>query len=246
MRGLILAAGRQSLAADGQPTIMTNLAGKTLLDRQITALRSGGVTEVGVIRGYHAEAVTTTGVTWFDHPRWAETGQVMALSAAAEWLRSGTVIVCDGNIVFRHELVHTIGSVRGALVVGYDRSWRNLWTRRFAEPMTHVSAFRRGPAGNLLEIGGTAEDPETVQGQPVGMLKITPTAWQAMEAFAGTLEPVVRDHLDISSLLHGLLDLKTIGIGTVGTDGQWGRIESVTDVELYEQMAAAGELPLEG
>src|SRR3954453_16738561 len=87
MRGLILAAGRQSLAADGQPTIMTNLAGKTLLDRQIAALRSGGVTEVGVIRGYHADAVTTTGITWFDHPRWAETGQVMALSAAAEWLR---------------------------------------------------------------------------------------------------------------------------------------------------------------
>lgn len=129
MRGLILAAGRGPFAPADQPPAMTMLAGKTLLDRQSAALRAGGVTEIGVVRGYRPDAIKAADVTWFDHPRWAETGAVAELSAAAEWLRSGTVIVCDANIVFRHELVHAIGTVRGTLVVGYDRKWRALWAR---------------------------------------------------------------------------------------------------------------------
>ena len=246
MRGLILAAGRMPFTPADQPPVMTMLAGKTLLHRQVAALRAGGVTEVGVVRGYRPAAINATDVTWFDHPRWAETGDVAEVSAAADWLRSGTVVVCDGNIFFRHELVHAIGTVRGALVVGYDRTWRDLWARRFTDMAPHVAAFRRGPAGNLLDIGGMAESPDGLQGQPIGMLKVTPTAWQAVEAFLGTLEPVVRDHLDIGSLLHWLLDAKAIAIGTMGTDGQWGRVESAADVALYEQMVTAGELSLEG
>lgn len=246
MRGLILAAGKGSFAPDNLPPVMTRLAGKTLLERQIAALRVGGVAEVGVVRGYHAAAVKAPDVTWFDHPRWAETGDVAQLRAAAEWMRSGTVVVCDANVFFRHEFVHAIGTVRGTLVVGYDRKWRDLWTRRFSNLDGQVAAFRRGPAGNLLDIGGLAENADTVQGQPNGVLKFTPTAWQAVETFLGTLAPRVCDHLDIGSLLHWLLDSKSIAVGTVGTDGQCGRVTSATDVTLYEQMAAAGELALEG
>ncbi|MBS0642676.1 MAG: NTP transferase domain-containing protein [Proteobacteria bacterium] len=246
MRGLILAAGKGTFAPDNLPPVMTPLAGRTLLERQIAALRAGGVTEIGVVRGYYAAAVKAADVTWFDHPRWAETGDVAQLCAAAEWLRSGTVVVCDADVFFRHEFVHAIGTVRGTLVVGFDRKWRELWTRRFRDLTGQVAAFRRGPAGNLLDIGGLAEDAEGIQGQPNGVLKFTPTAWQAVEAFLGTLEARVRDHLDIGSLLHWLLDARSIAIGTVGTDGQGGRVTSAADVALYEQMAAAGELALEG
>jgi hypothetical protein len=170
----------------------------------------------------------------------------MELCAAAAWLRGGTVVVSDSNIFYRHELVHALGTVRGSLVVGYDRAWRALWARRFADPLAHVAAFRRGPAGNLLDIGGKAEQPDIVQGQPLGLLKVTPTAWQAVDAFLDGIDQLVRDHLDTGSLLHWMLDAKALAIGTVGTDGQCGRVESAADLALYEQMAAAGDLSLEG
>ncbi|HVZ10562.1 NTP transferase domain-containing protein [Rhodopila sp.] len=247
MRGLILAAGQGAFAQAGLPPVMTALAGKTLLERQIAALRAGGVAEIGVVRGYCADAIVVASeVTWFDHLRWKETGDVTALHAASEWLRGGTVIVCDANIFYRHELVHMIGTVRGALVVGYDRKWGDLWARRFSDPLAHVAAFRRGAAGNLMDIGGVAERPAEVQGQPMGVVKFTPTAWQAAETLLDALGDKEQGRLDMTALLRQLLQAKTVAVGTVGTDGQCGRIDSADDLALYEHMVATGELVLEG
>ena len=246
MRGLILAAGRGRFTQDDLPPAMTRLAGRTLIERQIAALRAGGATEIGVVRGYRAEAIGVAEVVWFEHPRWAQTGAVIELCTAAEWLRGGTVIVSDANIFFRHELVHALGTVRGALVVGYDRQWRTQWERRFADLAGHVEAFRRGPAGNLLAIGGAADDPDNVQGQPLGLLKVTPIAWQAVETLLAAIEGPAKKQLDIPGLLQRLLAEKSTPIGTVGTDGQCGRIDRAADVALYEEMVAGGALSLEG
>ena len=73
------------------------------------------------------------------------------------WLRSDPVIVSDANIFYSHDLVHRLGSVRGNLVLAFDRTWHDLWARRFTDPLAHAEIFRRSGSGNLLEIGGTAE-----------------------------------------------------------------------------------------
>ena len=64
MRGLILAAGRGSRMGplgDDRPKCMVELNGRPLLDRQIAALRRGGVEEVGIVRGYRAEILNFPG-----------------------------------------------------------------------------------------------------------------------------------------------------------------------------------------
>ena len=60
------------------------------------------------------------------------------------------------------------------------------------------------------------------------------------------LDAPTRDQLDITGLLRRLLATKPGAIGTVGTDGQWGKIDSPDDVALYERMVADGQLVLEG
>jgi hypothetical protein len=59
------------------------------------------------------------------------------------------------------------------------------------------------------------------------------------------LDAPTRDHLNMTGLLRRLLALKSVAIGTVGTDGQWGKVDSPGDVELYERMLADGQLSLE-
>jgi L-glutamine-phosphate cytidylyltransferase len=249
MRGLILAAGRTSHMGeigDQQPKCMVPLAGATLIARQIAALRGGGATEIGVVRGFRAEMIDYPDITYFENERWADTNTVMSLAAANAWLRSGPVIVSDSDIFYRQELVHRLGSVRGSLVVAYDRRWRDLWTRRFADPLTGAETFRRGGAGNLLEIGGKTTTIDEIEGRYVGLLKFTPSAWQAVDTVLAELDAPTRDQLSMTGLLRRLLAMKLVAIGTVGTDGQWGKIDSPGDVELYERMLADGQLSLEG
>jgi len=248
MRGLILAAGRGSrmgTLGDNRPKCLVELDGSPLLDRQIAALRRGGADEIGIVRGYRSDMLNFPGLTYFDNPRWAETNMVMSLAAAAEWLRSGPVIVSYADIFYRGELVRGLLNAPGALVISYDRDWQRLWTRRFADPLSDAETFRIGASGELLEIGGKTTRIEDIEGQYMGLLKFTPTAWTVIEGVLAALAPPVRDKLDMTGLLRRLLAAKALPIGTCGTNSQWGEIDNPGDVELYQGMIRDGVLALE-
>jgi L-glutamine-phosphate cytidylyltransferase len=248
MRAVILAAGRGSrmgYLGDDRPKCLVELKGKPLIERQIAALRRGGVDEIGVVRGYRAEMIDFPGVTYFTNKRWAETNMVVSLASAATWLRSEPVIVSYADIFYRSELVRGLAGAPGQLVVSYDRAWLSLWVRRFADPLSDAETFRIDAAGQLLEIGGRATRIEDIEGQYMGLLKLTPTAWSAVEALLDRLDAPTRNRLDMTGLLRRLVVGKTLPVSAFGTDGQWGEIDSPQDVALYQDMVREGELNLE-
>jgi len=248
MRALILAAGRGSRMGslgDARPKCLVELDGTPLLDRQLAALRRGGAREIGIVRGYRKEMLERPGLTYFDNPRWAETNMVMSLVCAAEWLRTSTVIVSYADIFYRSEIIRGLASADGALVVGYDRQWRALWTRRFADPLSDAETFRIDGSGELTEIGGKAASIEEIQGQYMGLNKFSPAAWDAVEQLLAELEPAVRDRLDMTGLIRRLLAARTLRVATFGTDGQWGEVDNAADVALYQTLLGDGALTLE-
>ena len=86
----------------------------------------------------------------------------------------GPVIVSYADIFYRSELVRGLAAASGELVITYDRAWRSLWTRRFADPLADAETFRVDDAGRLLEIGGKTTRIEEIEGQYMGLLKFTP------------------------------------------------------------------------
>lgn len=248
MRGLILAAGRgkrMGHIGDALPKCLVELDGTPLLQQQVAALRRGGVQEIGLVRGYRGEMLELPGFTYFENPRWRETNMVASLAAAASWLRTDAVIVSYADIFYRGELVRSLSEASGALVVAYDRGWRRLWQRRFRDPLSDAETFRTNRAGELVEIGGRARRIEEIEGQYMGLLKFTPAAWRAVQGLLEELEQSARDRLDMTGLLRRLLATGGLPIGTLASDGQWGEVDGPTDLELYQQMLAAGELELE-
>jgi choline kinase len=248
MRALILAAGRGSrmgTLGEDRPKCLVELDGRPLLERQIAALRRGGASEIGVVRGYRADMLNFPGLSYFDNERWSQTNMVMSLAAAAEWLRAGPVIVSYADIFYRGELVKGLAGTPGDLAISYDREWRRLWTRRFADPLSDAETFRIDEIGNLLEIGGKTQRIEDIEGQYMGLLRFTPTAWSAVEALLATLDPPARDRLDMTGLLRRLLADRAVSIRTFATNGQWGEIDNPEDVALYARMLSEGVLELE-
>ena len=247
MRAIILAAGRGKRLGplgDGRPKCLVELSGKPLLDRQVAALRGGGVSEIGIVRGYRADMIQLPGVMYFENPRWSETNMVSSLCAAAQWLRSGPVIVSYADIFFRRELVRELVESQDDLAIAYDRNWRMLWTRRFAQPLSDAETFRADSGGRLVEIGGKAKAVEEIKGQYMGLLRIAPAAWRAIEQLLGRLDQQARDRLDMTGLLQRLLGQR-FPIATIAADGQWGEVDSAGDLALYERMIEDGLLQLE-
>ncbi|HEX3685570.1 MAG TPA: phosphocholine cytidylyltransferase family protein [Bryobacteraceae bacterium] len=245
MRAIILAAGRGSRMGPlggERPKCLVELEGKRLIERQIAALRGGGVDDIAVVRGYRAEMIDITGVYYFANERWAETNMVMSLFAAASWLRSAPAVVSYSDIFYRSELVRDLAAAEGQLVVAFDRDWSRLWKRRFVDPLADAETFRIDESGRLLEIGGKTDRIEDIQGQYMGLFKLTPAAWSQVEALLNILEPSIRDRLDVTGLLRRLLAANEIEIGTFGAHGQWGEIDNPDDVALYATMARSGEL----
>ena len=247
MRAVILAAGRGSrmgTLVQDRPKCLVELAHKPLVRRQIAALRRGGVSTIGIVRGYLGNKINIEDVTYFENPRWAETNMVMSLAAAATWLRSDSVVISYADIFYGHAVVRDLAASSGDLVVACDRSWRNLWARRFADPLSDAETFRTDDRGNLIDIGRRTTQIDDIQGQYMGLLKFTPQAWRAVEALLAAVDAKARDAMDMTTLLRALLE-SGFAIRTVDTAVPWGEIDSSGDLELYEKMIREGELCVE-
>src|SRR5207247_3071017 len=88
-RAVILAAGFEPqllpLIQD-RPKAMLEVKGRSILERQVEALRRCGVRDIVVVRGYRKERISLPGLRFVDHDPFAEPGAVGSLFGAARGL----------------------------------------------------------------------------------------------------------------------------------------------------------------
>lgn len=244
MRGLILAAGRGSRMGsmtEDAPKCMVELGCRTLLQRQVSALRSGGCREIGIVTGYKADLIAGAGDTAFHNAEWATSNMVRSLAAAEDWLAVGDVIVSYSDIFYSGETVADLAQAPGDLAIAYDPDWLALWAARFDDPLSDAETFRRDATGRLIEIGGKTDDLSQIEGQYMGLLKFTPQGWGAVGQALASLDPERRRRIDMTSLL-SLLLASGVAIGTSPVAGPWGECDHPGDLAIYQRWIAEGRL----
>jgi choline kinase len=243
MRAIILAAGRGSRMGHRTadlPKCLTPLAERPLLHWQLDALRAAGIDQIAIVRGYRAEQLADTALVAFDNPRWAETNMVRSLLCADAWLKAAPCLVSYSDIVYHSDIVRVLMACEAPLAIAYDLLWRDLWTLRFADPLSDAETFRTAPNGNLLEIGKRAASLDEIEGQYMGLLKYTPEGWKLARSLLDRLPAAEQDKLDMTSLL-GLLLARGIQIATVPVAGGWCEVDSSADADLYESRLQSQE-----
>jgi choline kinase len=233
MRAVILAAGRGQRLGKytvDRPKCLVELRGRTLLDRQVAALRAAGADEVAVVAGWRAELFDDSGLTVFLNERWAQSTMVESLAAAHPWLREGPVLVSYGDIVYSAATARALAAAQEHLAIAYDPDWQSLWDRRFTDPLDDAETFRLDDSGLLAEIGGRPSSAAEVQGQYVGLLKFTPAAWAHVRAVL--LTDVAAQGLDMTGLLSFLLREHRLAVGVTPVSGPWCEFDHPSDVEV--------------
>lgn len=255
-QAVLLAAGRGSrtgaLCAD-RPKALLPLAGRSLLDHNLGALRAVGIRRLCIVGGWRIDALRAwreqlsppdIEIEIIEQPRWAHTGPVASLRCAQAWLLPAPTLVLYGDCVFAPQTLRAAtAGFGGGLRVPGDRRWAALWRQRFAQPLNDAERWR-STDGRLLSVGGRAESLEAEGAQFMGLCLFDAEAWSsALDVLrAAHPEGVDPDRLDFTGLFARLLDAGK-RIDCIELDGGWLEVDSAADLALYEaHLANAGAM----
>ena len=236
MKAIILAAGRGSRMkdlTDGCPKCLVALRGKTLLDLQLEALRAAGIDEIGIVTGYKNELLAGRGLQEFYNSRWEETNMVSSLACAESWLRAEPCLVSYSDIFYGSVAVQALMNCTSALAVTYDPNWLELWKQRFAAPLLDADTFRLNASSILEEIGNKPHSVEEIDGQYMGLLRITPEGWQAIQKVRANMSDIDRDQLQMTGVLQSIISQYCLSVLAIPNSEPWGEIDSETDLSVY-------------
>jgi choline kinase len=241
MKAIILAAGRGSRMKDltnERPKCLVELRGKVLLDWQLKALREAGISEIAIVTGYKRELLSNRGLVEFHNPRWAETNMVSSLTYAQEWLLAEPCIVSYSDIFYEASAVELLMTSAASLAVTYDPHWLKLWEKRFGDPLLDAETFRVNSDKTLAEIGNKPNSVQEVQGQYMGLLRLTPEGWGEMLRIRTGLPPAECDRMHMTGTLQRVIEAGRIAIEAIPYELSWGEVDSAGDLVAYQEASA--------
>jgi len=218
---------------------MIPLAGKTLLEWQIETLKRVGITSISIVAGYLADAIKSDGHQSFLNPQWEETNMVESLCCAKEILSQRETIIAYGDIVYSAEIIKTLFDTSDDITLTFDLLWQKLWEDRFGDPLKDAETFRIHER-RILEIGKKPVRLDEVQGQYMGLMKLTPKGWAKIVELLNTIPIKIRKKMDMTTLLQRLID-EGIDVHGIPITGKWCEIDFLEDLLCYEKKLQEGK-----
>jgi choline kinase len=173
-----------------------------------------------------------------ENPRWPATNMLATLLCAADWAAGEDCLISYADIAYPARHVRALLADSRPVALTYDRQWEALWRlRNDGNPLSDAETFRE-TGGVLREIGARPERLEQVQGQYMGLVKITGEGWNIVINHCRSLGAAV-DSTDMTGFLRGLL-AEGVSIGAVPVEGAWCEVDNERDLEIYEAALAAG------
>ena len=102
---------------------------------------------------------------------------VVSLECADKWLRLEPTIISYSDIFYESSAVTSLINCSAPLAITYDPNWLSIWEDRFKDPLSDAETFLINSSNQVLEIGNKPDTVDEVQGQYMGLLRITPKSW---------------------------------------------------------------------
>ncbi len=237
MRAIILAAGRGSRLkhlTDEKPKCMVSLHGKPLIEHQINSLQAAGISQIAVVTGYQQDKIQAKGISQrFHNPHWQTSNMVRSLMAAHPWLSTADCIISYGDIFYQPSAISQLINDKTPIAITYDTNYLENWSKRFDHPLDDLESFKLNNMNQLTEIGQKPNSLNDVQGQYMGLIKITPPGWQLISCLLKSFTDDKINKLDMTSLLNLAIKQKH-PIHAIAHSDVWGEVDHESDLKLYE------------
>ncbi|MBT5195200.1 MAG: phosphocholine cytidylyltransferase family protein [Rhodospirillaceae bacterium] len=251
MRAVILAAGQGTRLApytDDRPKCLVELAGETMLARQLAVLAAAGIEDIVLVGGYRADQLTNLSTNLVVNRDFASTNMVHSLFCAEAALDGGDdILIAYSDIVYEQRVLAALLADTNGVCVAVNTDWQALWRVRMDDPLDDAESLRMAPDGRLLEIGQKVSDYARIEGQYMGLIKVQADRapmlrgvyddMSAMPRYAGA----AHGNMYMTDFLQRLCDLDW-PIHGVAIAGGWLEVDSVEDLAVYHDLADRGEL----
>jgi choline kinase len=246
VRAIIIGAGRgQRLmpATSSAPKCFTEVNGKRILDRIVSALREGGVSEICFIGGYFIDAVKRDYPDFiFRHnPDWAD-NNILASLMYAEDLMDRPFISSYADILYTPEIVGRLNASPADFALGVDTDWLSRYDHRSQHPPD--DAEKVTVSGGRVTRVHRAIPTDEAHGEFIGVAKYSADGarllrqhyHRARSAFAGKpFREAAR--FEKAYLIHLLQDMIEHGVEMTheDMDGGYFEIDTLEDLALAER-----------
>lgn len=243
MKAVFLAAGegtRLRPLTDDLPKCMIPFRGKPILGYGIEAMRSAGITDIVVVRGYLAHKVDFRDVRYIENRNYSETNMVATLFCAkAEF--DEDLLISYADIVYRPQVAAALMSAPVDIGVVIDKDWKSLWKLRMEDPLKDAETLKIDSDGRILEIGKKPTGYYDIEGQYLGILKFSKNVQPAIIDFYENLD---RDreydgkdfkNMFMTSFIQSLIDAG-FPVTAVPIHGGWIEVDSLHDLRIYESV----------
>ena len=251
IKGIILAAGEgkrlQHLTKDC-PKCMVKLFGKSLLEHQIDAFRKCGINDITVIKGHKGEMINFSGIKYYENKDYKSTNMVETLFRGVSFIElGGDLIIGYGDIIYQIDNLNQVLSCKDEIGVMVDRNWRRYWELRFSDPLEDAETFVMDSEGYVIELGKKAKSFKRIHGQYTGLIKVRENKIKDFIDFYKSLNRnKVYDGKNFSNMYMTSFLQEIIDAGwkvkAVSVENGWLEIDSVNDLQIYENLYKVGEL----
>jgi len=181
-RAIILAAGFEAQLmplVEDRPKAMLDIKGKSILERQLDILRTCGITDIAVVRGYKKERMTLPGVRYVENERYRERYILSSLFCARHELE-GPIVFLYGDILFDRSVLEKLLASQADINLVVDRAWYDQYRldRHSPEdtelvltkepPITSRRFLPQASPSHILRIGQRV-DKEQASGEFIGL-----------------------------------------------------------------------------
>ena len=236
MRALILAAGRgkrMNFLTEDKPKCLVMLKGRTLLDWQLKAIREAGIEKIAIVTGYKRELLQGYKINEFYNKRWATTNMISSLACAKSWIDEEPCVVSYSDIFFDRDAIIDLMASRASIAITYDPNWLRLWSKRFKNPLSDAETFSIDSKKRVTEIGQTPHSIKEIQGQFMGLMKLSSKGLKEIERVLASLPDSERDIIDTTTTLSKIVKQGKVPIVGVPYTRKWGEIDLESDLALY-------------
>jgi L-glutamine-phosphate cytidylyltransferase len=240
---IILAAGmgtRLHPYTEDRPKCMVEFNEKPIIEYILEAASECGLTDISVVTGYKEESIQDDGFKKYHNPNFATTNMVNSLFCALSELNDEQdIIISYSDIIYNSKLLQELIDSKDDLTIVVDKKWEKLWRLRLGDNiLSDAETLKLNESGHITELGKKTDSLDNINGQYIGLLKISKTSINKIVDYYSNLNRDILydgkdfDNMYMTSFVQNIID-NLISAKALMTNGGWIEIDSVADLDSY-------------
>lgn len=241
MRAIILAAGegtRLRPFTNYLPKCLVSIEGVSTLELQLKLFRKYLIDPIIVV-GYLADAIKKFSNNLVINKDYASTNMLYTLFEARNFFDED-IIISYGDIAYSDNTLKALIEDKEEISLTIDKNWKEYWSKRYDNPLDDLETLIINE-GKVIEIGGKPSSYDNIQGQFMGLLKISKTKIDLIKSIydeccdLGLINNKNYKKAYMTDFLQELIG-RGITIKAVEINDPWIEIDSVSDYKNPETL----------